>query len=503
MTRLRTLWAPLALVIVLTAGAALYATGRLVVHWQPAPRAGSADGHGHADGAGHDEDGEHDDGHVKGDMAVLDAEAIRAAGIRTAPAAPGSIATVLDLTGEVQAPDDRIAYVTPRLAGVVREILHRRGDRVARGVPLATLESVDLGEARAAYAQARTDLVLAERNVAYWRQQREDSFALATDSQPAVGWVELDQAVGERAAARAERTVAERNQARLLELARAGLRSRTEVLGAEAEVTRATVREEAARRRLQVLGATAETEVARARQRLAGATSRQHALGAGQDELERLDREGAQAVSSRFVVRSPIAGVIEAVDLTLGEVVDPARRIFTLVDLGAVWVRAAVYDRDVAAIRQGMPAAVRAQGLDGVALAGRVIQIGPAVDEKTRTLPVRVEVKNSPASGRPDGLMLRPGMFVTVGLEVGRRAGGVVVPLTAVQFLEGRSVVFVETPLTDGASFVRRAVRLGARDGNAVEVTEGVKAGDRVVVAGAFLLKSEFERAKIGGGHGH
>jgi cobalt-zinc-cadmium efflux system membrane fusion protein len=46
-------------------------------------------------------------------------------------------------------------------------------------------------------------------------------------------------------------------------------------------------------------------------------------------------------------------------------------------------------------------------------------------------------------------------------------------------------------------------VQLRARDGDVVEVIEGLKAGERVAVAGAFLLKSEFERAKIGGGHGH
>jgi multidrug efflux pump subunit AcrA (membrane-fusion protein) len=53
---------------------------------------------------------------------------------------------------------------------VVREILHRRGSRVAAGAALATLESAELSEPRTAYARARADLVLAERNLAYWRR---------------------------------------------------------------------------------------------------------------------------------------------------------------------------------------------------------------------------------------------------------------------------------------------------------------------------------------------
>jgi multidrug efflux pump subunit AcrA (membrane-fusion protein) len=124
---------------------------------------------------------------------------------------------------------------------------------------------------------------------------------------------------------------------------------------------------------------------------------------------------------------SAIAGVIESVDLTLGEVVDPSRRIFTIVNLDAVWVRAAAYDRDVTSIRQGMPAIVRIQGVDGAALPGRVIQIGPGVDEKTRTLPIRIEVRNASAADRPDGHVLRPGMFVSAALEVGRRSSALVV----------------------------------------------------------------------------
>ena len=182
---------------------------------------------------------------------------------------------------------------------------------------------------------------------------------------PPVGWVELDQALGEHAAARAERAVAERNLARLLG---AGARRpakpdrRARRGGGRDPGDRPRGGRPAAafspRRHGRDRGGACAPAPGRRHQSPARAGCRAGGTGAARPG-------GAAGVSSRFVVRSPIAGVIEAVDLTLGEVVDPARRIFTLVDLAAVWVRAAAYDRDVAAIRQGMPAVVRVQGLGG------------------------------------------------------------------------------------------------------------------------------------------
>ena len=143
------------------------------------------------------------------------------------------------------------------------------------------------------------------------------------------------------------------------------------------------------------------------------------------------------------------------------------------------------------------------QGLPNGTFKGRVAQIGTQVDEKTRTLPVRVAVQNPRLSGNGQTYALRPGMFAMVDLEVSRRNAALVVPSVAVQTLGGQPVVFVETPLTEGAAFQRRAVVLGARDGDVVEVTQGLAPGERVVVANGYLLKSEFERSKISHGHAH
>jgi RND family efflux transporter MFP subunit len=265
------------------------------------------------------------------------------------------------------------------------------------------------------------------------------------------------------------------------------------LLAAEADLARAQSRAEAAQRRIGVVGALADTELARARQRLEAAQAKLRALGGDAAAT-------AAGGGARVIVRSPIAGIVTGRELTVGQTVEATAKVFSIADLSEVWVTAALYDRDVAAVRQGQPATVRVQGLGDAVLKGRVIQVGPQVDEKTRTLPVRISVRNQVGG---NGLVLRPGMFATVALETSRKADVAVVPVGAVQTLDGQSVVFVETELSEGAAYQRRLVKLGARDGDVVEVVEGLTAGERVVVANAYLLKSEFERSKIGGGHAH
>ena len=497
-------WASAALVLVLVTGGILFMTGRLQIHWRPAAQSGSADdGHDH----GKEEKGE-EEGRVVGDKALLDADAIKAAGIRTAPVEKGSVAVALQVTGEVELPDQRLANVTARLPGVIREVYRARGDRVVVGTPLCAIESAELGEARAAYVAALADARVVEANSQAWQSHGR---ARGGEAGSAAGWVELEQALAEQAAAQAERAVAERNLARMRELQERGLRSRTETLTAEADVSRATVRSEGAARRLAVLGAVAETEKNRALARVEAAATKLKALGVEPGEIAQLGAAGRAEITSRFVVKSPIAGIVAEQLVTVGQTVDAASKIFTVMDLSQLWVTGALHDRDVAAVRPGVAAVVHIEGLNGGVerggvnrgFKGRVVQIGPQVDEKTRTLPVRVAIQNVVLPGGGDTYALRPGMFAMVDLETARKRDVLVVPAAAVQTIGGKPVVFVETALTEGAAFERRPVVLGARDADVAEVTEGLRPGERVVVANAYLLKSEFERAKISPGHAH
>ncbi len=126
--------------------------------------------------------------------------------------------------------------MTARVAGVVREIHQARGDRVGAGAPLATIESAELGEARGGYdVGARRRCGSAEATTSLAEARREQDFNPGSSGMPSNGWVELDQAIAEHAAALTERRCRRADGRAHEGAAGAGLRSRTEVLAAEAD----------------------------------------------------------------------------------------------------------------------------------------------------------------------------------------------------------------------------------------------------------------------------
>jgi cobalt-zinc-cadmium efflux system membrane fusion protein len=136
---------------------------------------------------------------------------------------------------------------------------------------------------------------------------------------------------------------------------------------------------------------------------------------------------------------------------------------------------------------------VAVPALPGTALEGRVALVGTQVDVSSRTIPVRIEVDN------PTGV-LRPGMSATAWLPVGEGAAVLAVPAAALQRLDDRWCVFV--PRSE-AAFAIRPVGRGRDLGGEVEILNGLAAGEKVVVAGAFLLTAEAEKARGAGEHHH
>ena len=173
-----------------------------------------------------------------------------------------------------------------------------------------------------------------------------------------------------------------------------------------------------------------------------------------------------------------IDGTIIEKHLTRGEAIDREKEAFVIADLSSVWVDASVFQKDLARIRVGQPVLViAAQG--GTEAQGVLSYITPVVDAPTRTATARVILPNE------DGRW-RPGMFVMV-----RALEPVQVPLViqrqAVQTVEGKSVVFIESD----HGFALRPVTLGRSGATQVEVLTGVEAGERYAAANTFLLKAE------------
>jgi Cu(I)/Ag(I) efflux system membrane fusion protein len=201
-------------------------------------------------------------------------------------------------------------------------------------------------------------------------------------------------------------------------------------------------------------------------------------LGIAPQEIDEIARTG-QPVRA-VTVRSPVAGTVIRRGAVAGGYVQPGSELFAIADLGTVWFIAEVYEHESARVRVGQTARVALSGLPGVVTKGRVQFIYPAVSVETRTLRIRIEVRNA-------GGQLRPGMYGTVELDLAG-AQGLAVPAEAVVDTGETQYLFVAK---EGGRFEPRRVKVGARGDGTAEILDGIAEGETVVTTANFLLDSE------------
>lgn len=200
------------------------------------------------------------------------------------------------------------------------------------------------------------------------------------------------------------------------------------------------------------------------------------------------DSEGA--TSSAFVLRSPVAGSVIERAAVIGQMLDPATPAFRIGNLSTLWLTVHAFERDAVRIRPGVSARLAFSALPGQDFEGKVTNVGRHVEEESRTVPVRIDVRNS-------GNLLRPGMSASATLPVSSTNTKILtVPVAAVQRVRNEWCVFVPK---DEHHFEIRRIGRGRDLGAEVEVLSGLKAGEQIVVDGAFLLKAQAEKG--GGGH--
>jgi cobalt-zinc-cadmium efflux system membrane fusion protein len=266
----------------------------------------------------------------------------------------------------------------------------------------------------------------------------------------------------------------------------------------------------AARERLTLAQATFEREEALwqkkvsseqdyldARQNLAEARITQnsaeqklHALGLSDASLDDLPRH-PDVTYTRYEIRAPFAGTLIEKHITLGENVKEDAGVFTIADLSTVWVDINVYQKDLASIRKGQTVVLETgHGIPDVT--GVINWVGPMMSEATRTAKARVILPN------PGGL-LRPGLFVTARVAVASETVAIRVPKTAVQTIEGQTVIFIQ----DEDGFEPQPVQTGRESADQVEITAGLAEGQTYVSQGAFTLKAQLSKGAFGDGHNH
>ena len=349
-----------------------------------------------------------------------------------------------------------------------------------------------LGAAKATYDREKK---LLEKQISsqseYLEAQKEyvsaktafESLHEQVEFQNRLGLMQAEQAVeaAQRKAHAKEQEVKSAEQA--LRVAKQGVRAAEQQLkAANIAIQAAAQAVQAAKQALQVSQSTLLTQ-----------ERKLHILGLNDADIERLaqNAQESHADVTRHEVKAPFTGTIIQKHIAVGEVLKDDSEIYVIADLGSVWVNLSVYQKDLAFVQRGQSVTISAEhGMQGAS--GRISWVSPIVDEHTRTAMARVVLPN------PDGVW-RPGMFVTTRIAAESVAVPVLIPKGAIQTVEDRPSVFVQTD----EGFAPQPVTTVRSNGTHVEVTSGLIPGQRYVVEGAFTLKAELGKGSFGDGHAH
>jgi Cu(I)/Ag(I) efflux system membrane fusion protein/cobalt-zinc-cadmium efflux system membrane fusion protein len=198
------------------------------------------------------------------------------------------------------------------------------------------------------------------------------------------------------------------------------------------------------------------------------------------DQIEQLRSTGT--VNKTLTLRSPLEGIVTAKHALDGMEVESGMNLYTVADLSRIWVNADIYEYEVPWIAVGQKATMTLSYNPGRSYTGRVEYIYPYLEEKTRTIKVRIAFDNS-------DYQLKPGMYTNVVLETSPMENVVAVPSEAVLFSGTRNLVMVAL---GAGRFAPRDVTIGIESGDGYyEIISGLVAGEKIVLSGQFLIDSE------------
>jgi cobalt-zinc-cadmium efflux system membrane fusion protein len=360
------------------------------------------------------------------------ADAVDKAGIDVAPVSRETITETLAASGELQFDPAYLARIPARVAGSAWRVYKQTGSPVRSGEILALVDSATIGSSKAELQQALVQVGLkkhAHKNI---------QGAPVAERQVREAKAELQEA--ENRLLNAEQS-----------LVNFGLEVKAmELLGLPAD---------SVSRRLQVLGLSQSV----------------------------VDEPDHSVPASLLPVRAAFDGVVLDANVIAGEVVERQQVLFTVVDPRQMWISLAVPAADVGLIRLGQEVRFRPDGSSRT-VSGQIAWIGSTADERTRTIPVRINVANSDGALR--AYSLGQGEII---LRVDPSA--IVVPTEAVRKIGDTTFVFVRNKGYFHADapkeFHLRAVRLGVTAGDIVEVLAGVFPGEVVATKGSNLLLNE------------
>jgi membrane fusion protein (multidrug efflux system) len=195
--------------------------------------------------------------------------------------------------------------------------------------------------------------------------------------------------------------------------------------------------------------------------------------------------DGIRATIAKKTIRAPFSGRLGIRQVNIGQMLRDGDPIVTLQSLDPIYVNFTLPQQQLARIHGGLPVRVTCDALPGLTLAGRISAINPLVDPDTRNIQIQATVGNGAEK-------LRPGMFVTAAVGLPARNEVLAIPATAVLYAPYGDSVFIVADGKEGKGKMlqQQFVRLGAKRGDFVAVTSGLKGGETVVSTGVFKLRN-------------
>ena len=341
--------------------------------------------------------------------------------LRLATIGEASFRDERETDGKIAINEETTTPVFSPYSGRVTRLIAKPGDFVERGAPLFAIEASE-------FVQGQNDLVTAVAGLEKARSR-----------------LSLAQTV-------------EKRQRELLSIRGGALKdleqAQSDLVAAQGDLRSAEIALAAVRNRLRILGRS-DAEIA---------------------DLERADRVGAESI-----VAAPIAGTVIQRKIGLGQyiAVGASEPVFTVGNLGTVWLVANVRESDAPRVKVGAPVEVSVLAYPGRVFNAQLSYVAPSLDPNSRRLPVRAEIENA-------GRELLPEMFASFRIISGDSRVRPAVPPESIVYEGARARVWVARP--DQKTVVSREIEVGVTVNSLVEVRKGLSVGEVVVASGTLFI---------------
>ena len=388
-----------------------------------------------------------------GVVALLFLSACSRAPAEKEPTVPVQVVAVEKITLQHTVVSDAVLFplqqsaITPKISAPVRTFYVKRGSRVHRGELLAVLENRDL----AAAAQ--------DTKGTYDQAQATYETTTVADLPQEIQKAQLDVQAGKQMFEAQQKIYSSRQ-----ELFQEGAMPRKELDQAGVDLTNARNQYEIAQKHLDALMAIGKQQTLKS--------------AAGQLESAKGKYLGAEANLSYSEIRSPIDGVITDRPLYPGEMAAAGTPLLTVMDISQIIARAHIPQPEAALLKVGDNATITVPGEDKP-VEGSITVVSPALDPNSTTVEVWVQAKNP-------GQRLKPGTSVQLSMLAQTVPNALIIPAASLLTAQDGSTSVMVVGADNRAH--QKSVRAGIRQGDRVQIVEGLQAGDRLVASGAYGL---------------